>query len=62
MSPDDQQTKDEARIVHPVFEARLSRLAVLRDALPANGVPFNLDDQTAFAIMAALDRVKRGTR
>jgi hypothetical protein len=33
VSPDDQQTKDEARIVHPVFEARLERLAAMRGVM-----------------------------
>ena len=61
MSPDDSQTAAEARVVHPLYEARLARLAAMRNAMPT-GVSADLNDETLLAIAAGIQRVKRGSR
>ena len=37
VSPDDARTAEEARIVHPLYEARLARLHALSSALGRSG-------------------------
>lgn len=61
VSPDDEVTRSEARVVHPRFGARMERLAELRAAMPA-GVTADLNDETLLAIDAGLRRVREGTR
>lgn len=59
MSPDDAQTKDEARIVHPVFSARLDRLAQMRGAMVGGAL---LTDEMVRAITAMQQQQRRGSR
>ena len=61
VSPADEQTRAEGRMVHPRFEARMARLAELAASMPT-GVSADLNDETLLAIRAGLARVERGTR
>ena len=59
MSPDDAQTKDEARIVHPAFSARLDRLAQIRGAMIGGAL---LTDEMVRKITAMQQQQGRGRR
>lgn len=48
-------------MVHPRYAARMERLAALRAAMPT-GVTADINDETALAMLQAIERVKRGTR
>ena len=43
------------------YRERMARLAALTDAMPT-GVTVDINDDTALAMMQAIERVKRGTR
>ena len=59
MSPADAQTQDEARIVHPVFSARLERLAQIRGAMIGGAL---LTDEMVRKITEMQQQQGRGTR
>jgi len=59
VSPDDQRTADEARIVHPRFAARLDRLASLRGAMVGGAL---LTDEMVDQITRMQEARNRGKR
>ena len=59
VSPDDQRTADEARIVHPRFAARLERLASLRGSMVGGAL---LTDEMVRKITEMQQAQSRGKR
>lgn len=64
MSPDDAQTADEGRVVHPLYSARMRRLQSLADAMAVAGAaPLSagsVDRRTALAIKREIDKIEQG--
>ena len=64
MSPDDARTAGEARVVHPLYEARLKRLRDLSGALDISGALLSDEvlDRIEVHVTAKQQRRRTGIR